>query len=162
MPVDCAQARAALTGRSQRLASHGRAAVLTRARTLASLCRAPNEHVRRQRADLHQRLREIRAAARRRALHEHELTTRRLASVAGKADGVLHDCRRKRPAELQSLALALGAHDPQRTLQRGYALVEGEDGKPIASAARARAEHELRLRFADDAIAVEVVDRLDA
>ena len=49
------------------------------------------------------------------------------------------DCRARRPRELEQLALALAAHDPQRTLERGYALVESPPGEPVASAAAARA-----------------------
>ena len=40
-----------------------------------------------------------------------------------KAASTLLDCRERRPRELEQLALALAGHDPQRTLERGYALV---------------------------------------
>ena len=42
----------------------------------------------------------------------------------------------RRAADLARLALALAAHDPQRTLERGYALVEGPDGEPVTSRRR--------------------------
>ena len=44
-----------------------------------------------------------------------------------------------RAAGLQALALALAAHDPARTLERGYALVTDRAGEPVTSAAAARA-----------------------
>ena len=62
--VHCGQARADLARAAGRLRDHGRRAVLTRARTLASFSRAPAAHLDRQRAHLHQRLREIRAGSR--------------------------------------------------------------------------------------------------
>ena len=37
--------------------------------------------------------------------------------------------------DLDRLAVALAAHDPQRTLERGYALVEDGAGEPVTSAA---------------------------
>src|SRR5438270_10565629 len=63
--MDCRAARAELAVRARRLSDHGRRAVIARARTLAQLSRAPAQHVRRHRSDLHQRLRELRASARR-------------------------------------------------------------------------------------------------
>jgi exodeoxyribonuclease VII large subunit len=54
------------------------------------------------------------------------------------------------------LALALAAHDPQRTLERGYALVESATGEPLTSAARARAAQDLRVRFADGSVPARV------
>ncbi|MGA2009730.1 MAG: exodeoxyribonuclease VII large subunit, partial [Solirubrobacteraceae bacterium] len=64
VPIDCAAARAALTASARRLRDHGHRAVLHRARTLAALTRAPAEQVARNRARLHQLLRELRAGAR--------------------------------------------------------------------------------------------------
>jgi len=58
--------------------------------------------------------------------------------------------------ELERLRLALAAHDPQRTLARGYALVEDAAGEPVTSAVAARAAGRLRLRFADDAVSASV------
>ena len=66
VPVDCASARRALAGSATRLERQGRRAIVERARALARLSRAPAAHVERHRARLHQHLRELRAAARRR------------------------------------------------------------------------------------------------
>ncbi|HWT94368.1 MAG TPA: exodeoxyribonuclease VII large subunit, partial [Solirubrobacteraceae bacterium] len=63
---DLVAARASLLQASRRLQAHSRSAILTRARTLATLSRAPARYVARERERLHQKLREIRAAATRR------------------------------------------------------------------------------------------------
>ena len=64
-------------------------------------------------------------------------------------------CRRtRRTAELERLRLALDAHDPQRTLERGYALVEDPRGEPVTAAADARRHERLTLRMADGGVAV--------
>src|SRR6185437_6215081 len=63
-----------------------------------------------------------------------------------------------RARELERLALALGGHDPQRTLERGYALVTDGDGAPVTSAEAARRLRALRLRFADGGVEAEVKD----
>ncbi len=157
--IDCAAARSEQARMAQRLHEHGRRAVLNRARLLASLSRAPGAHVERQRARLHQQLREIRAGSRRRLEGEHKVTERRALVVQRKAEAALSDCRQRRPRELERLALALAAHDPQRTLERGYAVVESAAGEPLTSAARAREARELLLRFADGAVPAQVRER---
>lgn len=155
--LDCARARTELAEQGRRLHKHGRHAVLSRARTLAMLARAPSAHVERQRTALHQRLREIRAGSRRRVAGERELTVRRAIVLERKAASTVRDCRTRSPSELRSLALALAGHDPQRTLERGYALVQSrETGEPIATAAAARKARKLALRFADDAVRAKV------
>jgi exodeoxyribonuclease VII large subunit len=73
-----------------------------------------------------------------------------------KASSSIADCRERRPRELERLALALAGHDPQRTLERGYALVQSPQGDPILTAAEARKTGALRLRFADGVLAAKV------
>jgi exodeoxyribonuclease VII large subunit len=150
--VHCVQARLDLARAALRLEHHGRRAVLGRARALASLTRAPSEHVARQRGGLHQKLREMRAAERRRLAEERRRTARGALALARVSEGALADCQRRRPRELERLALALAAHDPQRTLERGYALVQSPTGEAIASAAAAREHTAVRVRFADGAV----------
>jgi len=116
------------------------------------LSRAPSVHLERERTLLHQRLREIRAGSRRRVKGERATLARRGLVLARKTDSTLLDCRTRRPAELRRLALALAGHDPQRTLERGYALVQSAQGEPLATAAAARHAGALRVRFADDTI----------
>ncbi len=156
--IDCKAARRELASAAVRMRAQAGRAVLTRARAIAASSRAPGEHLRRQRAGLHQRMREARAAAGRRLASEQALSARRAGALSGKARGAIHACRRVRAEELRALTLALDAHDPQRTLQRGYVLVESQDGRHLASAAAASRERELRLRFADATIGA----RLDA
>jgi exodeoxyribonuclease VII large subunit len=133
--------------------------VLTRARLLATLSRAPTDHLERQRARLHQQLREIRAGSRRRVESERGVTRRRALVLQRKAASSLVDCRERRARELTQLALVLAGHDPQRTLERGFLLARSQDGRPLGSAEEARAARELRLRFADGELAAEVSDR---
>ncbi|HEX3910723.1 MAG TPA: exodeoxyribonuclease VII large subunit [Solirubrobacteraceae bacterium] len=155
----------ALRGRSElplaaaRIGEQSRRAVLMRARLLATLSRAPGAHVERQRSRLHQQLREIRAGSRRRLEDERGLGERRALVVQRKADAALLDCRERRPRELQRLALALAAHDPQRTLERGYALVESAGGEPLSSVAGARAAKDVRLRFADGRLPARIEEQ---
>ena len=156
VPVDCTAARRALVAASTRLRDHGRRAILVRARALAQLSRAPGQHVARHRGRLHQLLRELRASARRQTeagrLHvtRHATTLERTAARAAEGD------RARRGRELERLALALAAHDPERTMARGYALVQDRDGVPLGSAAAAREAAQLTLRFHDGAVAAEV------
>jgi exodeoxyribonuclease VII large subunit len=156
VPVDCAAARRVLAGAAARLGDHGRRAILVRARTLAQLSRAPAQHIARHRGRLHQLLRELRASARRNAeagrlhVNRHAATLQRTGARAAEGD------RARRSRELERLAMALAAHDPQRTMARGYALVEDRAGIPLGSASAARGARELTLRFHDGAVAAQV------
>jgi exodeoxyribonuclease VII large subunit len=154
--VDCAQARLQLHRAAMRLRHHSRSAVLGRARALAGLSRAPLEQLAHQRQRLHQQLREIRAAGHRRLADERTLTHRRTQVLVRQHNAALGRCRRHGPRELERLALALAAHDPQRTLERGYALVQGATGEPIPTAARAREQAGVSLRFADGAVGARI------
>jgi len=168
--IDCRAARADMAASARQLERHGRVAVLSRARTLTQLSRAPAEHVARHRAQLHQRLRELRASARRRVGHGRERANRHLLVLDRKAGGARVDGGRRlvelngratrlaqtstgttarRAEDLERLALALAAHDPELVLARGYAVVEGPSGDPITSAQGAIAARELALRFHD-------------
>jgi exodeoxyribonuclease VII large subunit len=151
--------RARIAESARRLRDHGRRAVLERARLLARISRAPSAHLDRQRARLHQQLREIRAGSRRRVETERGVTGRRAVVLQRKAASSLLDCSERRPRELAQLALALAGHDPQRTLERGYVLVRSREGLAIATAAEARGAPELELGFADGVVPVRVSDR---
>jgi exodeoxyribonuclease VII large subunit len=157
--VDCLRARKELARCAGRLREHGRRAVLARARLLCTLSRAPAAHLEAQRARLHQQLREIRAAWRRRVDSERRLTARRVLVLGRKAESSLLDCRGRRGRELEGLALALAAHDPQRTLERGYVLVLGPEQEPLPSAAAAREADDVGLRFADGTLRARMVRR---
>jgi exodeoxyribonuclease VII large subunit len=158
VPVDCHAARADLLAHGRRLQNHGRRAILDRARSLAHLARSPTAHVARHRRHLHQMLRELRASARRATEHgrsradTHRLVLSRTAARAQTSDAA------RRRAELDRLRLALAAHDPARTLARGYAMVSDRAGEPLTSAAAARAAGAVDLRFHDGVTPVRVVE----
>jgi exodeoxyribonuclease VII large subunit len=175
VPLDCAAARAALAAHTARLERQGRRAIVERARTLARLSRAPAAHVERHRTRLHQHLREMRAAARRRVIDGERANTGSGAALVRKAgaaelartrgalrarsDGAALErgataALERRRRDLDRLAVALAAHDPQRTLERGYALVEGADGEPVTSASDARRQARLTLRLHDGRVPV--------
>jgi exodeoxyribonuclease VII large subunit len=82
----------------------------------------------------------------------HLLVLGRTAARARSSDQV------RRRSELGRLALALAAHDPDRTLARGYALVEDRGGDPVTTAGAARTARDLRVRFRDGSVDVQVTD----
>jgi exodeoxyribonuclease VII large subunit len=148
VPLHCEEARTDLATCGRTLARHGRRAVVDRARTLSALSRAPAEHVARHRVRLHQHLREIRASARRQLAERRELgATHLLVLDRSRQRAVVDQARHGR--ELGRLALALEAHDPERTLERGYALVEDDAGELITRSDAARAADVLQIRFHD-------------
>ena len=149
--VHCTQARTDLVAVAGRLGVHGRRALLHRAQALARLARAPGEHLAGERRRLHPRLREIRAAGRRRIeADERARVARRALVLDRKARAAALGARRA--PRLNALALALAAHDPERTLERGYALVTDRAGDVVTTAAGARRAADVRLRFGDAAV----------
>jgi exodeoxyribonuclease VII large subunit len=156
VPIDCRAARADVSSLARRLHGHSRRAIVERARMLGHLSRAPAQHVARHRHHLHQLLRELRASARRACevgrsrTGIHTLVLGRTASRAQGSDAT------RRKHDLERLSLALAAHDPDRTLARGYALVEDRDGRPLGSAAEATAAGDVGLRFHDGSVPARV------
>jgi len=85
-------------------------------------------------------------------------------SVSANADALARrrelasrECAVRRPADLERLRLALAAHDPARTLARGYALVENAAGEPVSTVAGARAAKTVTLALSDGRIAARVL-----
>ncbi len=173
VPVDCMAARRDLAAVARRLERQGRRAIVERARALARLSRAPAAHVARHRSRLHQHLRELRASSRRCVAAGSRATTARGSALSRKAAAAATTVERgreraradaaalervagleRRRRDLDRLTMALAAHDPQRTLERGYALVEDAGGEPVTSAATAREQRELTLRLHDGRVAV--------
>jgi exodeoxyribonuclease VII large subunit len=150
-------ARASHAAAAARLREHGRRAVLSRARLLATLSRAPAGHLARQSTRLHQQLREVRAGSRRRLESERALSERRALVLQRKTQSALADSRQRHPRQLHQLALTLAAHDPQRTLERGYALVQSPSGEPLPTAALARGAQDVRVRFADATVPAKIL-----
>jgi exodeoxyribonuclease VII large subunit len=149
VPIDCRAARVELTTCARCLHRHGHRAILERARALGHLTRAPKQHITRHRRHLHQMLREFRASARRACDQGRSRASVHLVVLSRTATRSRTAERSKRQVELERLALALAAHDPQRTLARGYALVEDRAGEPLSSARAAREAKDIRLRFSD-------------
>ena len=86
-------------------------------------------------------------------------------------DGVCRRLRRRRGASAERAAtralerrrealrratVTLRAHDPERTLERGYALAETADSTPVTTADAAVAAGAVRLRFADGRVKAEI------
>ena len=176
--IDCGAARERLLGDARRLDTSARNAVVSRAKHLAALSRAPREHVSRHRIHLHQKARELRAASGRgldlRDAHVRRVLTvldRKLGATSIDADRARLDLRtqatalervtdrasERRLETLARLTAALNAHDPQRTLERGYALAIGPDGEPLQSAMAIRdAGGSFNLRMADATLPAEL------
>jgi exodeoxyribonuclease VII large subunit len=162
-----------VTASARRLQVHSRRAILHRARTLAQLSRAPAAHIARHRRHLHQLVRELRASARRDLADGHGLAAVHMKVLGRKAAvGRLERARglvvvrerlaalrrssqaaaAKRDRDLERMRLALAAHDPERALERGYALVQDRAGEPLTTAAAAREAGGVELRFHDGAV----------
>ena len=160
VPVDCRAARADLGALASRLSGHARRAIVVRARALGQLSRAPMQHVSRHRRQLHQLLRELRASARRACDRGQALADRHLLVMSRTSERTQGSEAARRRRELERLALALGAHDPERTLARGYALVQDRHGEPLGSAAAAQDAREVRLRFHDGVLGARIDEEL--
>ena len=156
VPIDCNAARAELAACARRLHVHSTRAISERARTLERLAAAPAQHVMRQRRQLHQLTREMRASARRAVSDGRARAARHLLVLGRSVERARTSERSGRERELQRLSLALAAHDPERTLARGYALVEDRAGDPLTSSDAARAARDIRVRFRDGAVEAEV------
>jgi exodeoxyribonuclease VII large subunit len=157
VPLDCLAARSGLERSAAALRRAGEGAVGSRSRHLVALARGPARALRRERIALNQKTREIRASSER-GLAERRAFQRRLASVvlaraARRAAGAEADSRRE---ALRRAEVAFRAHEPERTLERGYALAEDAAGEPVTSAAAAIAAGRVKLRFADRAVGAEI------
>ncbi len=175
--VHCGEAREWSARAASTIERCGRRAVLDRAHRLAEFSRAPAAALARHRGRAHQQVREIRAAGRRRLAEELEVTDRRLlvlrrkaatatgarerelAPALGRASDLDRAARAslaRRALDLERLRIALEAHDPERTLERGYALVEDVDGDLVTSASAAREARRLSVRFHDDRVRARI------
>ena len=179
IPVDLLAARGELRSLASLAHRSARQATATRAARLADASRAPDRSLRDERRRLHQMLREIRASAVRGAEERLALARTHALVVARKGDAyaagesavrtrLARDARTLRirgrfavagGAKLrEARARTLAAHDPQRTLERGYALVADDAGDPVTSAAGARERGHLDLTFADGSVGATIED----
>lgn len=156
VPCHPGEARQQLARSAARLRDHGRRAVVVRARHLEALARAPAQAVRRHRERLHQVLRELRASATRRVASEATRNGRAALVLSRKAGAAAGADAQRRRAALESLAAALAAHDPERTLARGYAIVDDGAGDLIGAAQDARRAGRVRLTFADGSVGAQI------
>ena len=177
--VDVAAQRRRLAAEAGRLSVRGRDAGRGRARRLAAIARALGHHTDGQRRRLHQQIREIRASAARAiargnrvgarhalvlgrkrtaALHGAAASGERLAFRAAALDRHAGAAATARGAELKRIAQTLAAHEPERVLERGYAIVSDAEGDVVTSAEAARERERLRVRFSDDDVLTEVVE----
>jgi exodeoxyribonuclease VII large subunit len=176
--VDCAAAADRLRHAARRLDSCGRAAVVRRARELGALSRAPRDHLDRHRRDLHQKAREIRAAGRRNIGAQVDWQERvagvvlarkrdaaaaavsaehaRTAARATRLDRAASAFAERRQAALAKHTAALFAHDPERTLERGYALLLDDSGEPLGSGAAVLKAGSFTARMADADVRAKV------
>jgi exodeoxyribonuclease VII large subunit len=176
--VDCAAAREWLGASAARMQARTRAGLLDRARALAAYSRAPRQHVAGHRQALHQKARELRAASRRGLAARVDYQSRIGATVlarkvdaaaaavtAGQAQVTTRAAsleraalalERRRSEVLAAHAAAIRAHDPERALERGYAMALGADGQPLGSAEAVRAAKDFELRMADGRVPARV------
>jgi exodeoxyribonuclease VII large subunit len=157
VPLDIAVARERLRGFAVQLQRQGRRGLLVRAQLLAQLSRAPFQHLQRHRTRLHQLVREIRASGRRAVSERRKLADVHLLVLGRSRERALGSEAPARRRGLERLALALAAHDPERTLRRGYALVEDRAGELVTSAGAARSAGDVSLRFADGRVPARVI-----
>jgi exodeoxyribonuclease VII large subunit len=154
IPLDCNAARTDLERCVAALRRAGEGAIGDRTPHLVALARGPARALRRECLALNQKTREIRAASARgvderlRQQRTFALVTERAARRAAGPQ------MRDRHGALRRALVALRAHDPERTLERGYALAESADGEPVTSAAAARSEERINLRFSDGRVSV--------
>jgi exodeoxyribonuclease VII large subunit len=157
VPLDCIAARGSLQRGAGSLRRAAEGAVPARTPHLVSLARGPARALRRERLALNQKTREIRAASER-GIAERLGFQRRLATVVlerARRRAAGPDMERRREA-LHRAAVALRAHQPERTLERGYALVEAGEGEPVTTAGAAG---RVRLRFADGSVGARIEER---
>jgi exodeoxyribonuclease VII large subunit len=157
---DIVMATAELRAMGSLISRTARTSFARRAQRLGECSGAPSRALREERGRLHQKLREIRAAAARQVSGRTKLTATHGLVVKRKADA-FPAVRGAVERQLNAYANALAAHDPERTLARGYAMVTDPDGAPIGSAAEARAKRDVNLRFADDAVRARIEDDRD-
>jgi exodeoxyribonuclease VII large subunit len=172
--TDCGDARRRLARDANRLGAAGRGSVVTQARRLVALSRAPRDHLARHRRELRQTARELRAVSGRRVGERIAFQARvgstvlgrklaaalagigrdatALRSEAASLDRAAARVADRRRETLDRLAAAIDARDPQRTLERGYALALGPDGEPLAGADAIRTAGDFDLRMADGTV----------
>ncbi len=83
----------------------------------------------------------------------------RLATAAATLDRARRVLEERRTQSLAAQSAALRAHDPERTLERGYALVLDAGGEPLATASAVREKGSFDIRLADGTVGAQVSER---
>ena len=161
VPLDIGAERTAMRSATGSLSRHAQSAIVGRARALAALARVPSEQIARQRRELNQGARELRASAQRRVALERERSATAAEVLRRKAVASAGPDKLARLRTLEGLSIALSAHDPRGVLERGYAIVNDRAGNVITSAAAARAAAEVQLKFADDDVGAKIISSDD-
>jgi exodeoxyribonuclease VII large subunit len=176
--IDCVRARQEIVANAARIARSPSAAVRDRAGVLVAMAGAPSRAVARERRELNQKAREVRASSERGIEGRHAALLGALERGLGPAvgrtlgtvsDGVSSAARRAEGAALSSgsavargreycrvSAVSLRAHDPQRTLERGFARVEDAGGGPVTSVPAAESAGQVNILFADGGVGATV------
>jgi exodeoxyribonuclease VII large subunit len=81
-----------------------------------------------------------------------------LAATVTALDRARSALEARRAEALATRSAALRAHDPERTLERGYALLLDHDGEPLPTAAAARQAGRFDVRLADGSVGAQVID----
>ncbi|MFL5779782.1 MAG: exodeoxyribonuclease VII large subunit [Thermoleophilaceae bacterium] len=167
--IDCGAALRALRVAAHGIDAAGRRAVVERARQLTGSSRAPREHLARHRTRLHQLARELRATTGRGRATRLDYQRRIAAAVMGRKadaarahaarqaaglgartsslDRAARDAAERRARWLARTGAALRAHDPERTLERGYALALDAGGEPLTAPGALREAGSFDLRM---------------
>ena len=175
---DLNRARSDLAGQAARFARVPAAAISGRATALTARAAAPARAVRVQRGVLDQTAREVRASSERGLASRRErigvLLAKSLSPAVGRAgrqgetalvglsvhasalEAVARASVEGGRALCRASAVTLRAHDPQRTLERGFTRVEDEAGDPILTTAQARVAGRFGVVFADGRVDTEI------
>lgn len=175
---DLRRARTDIAGLAARLSAARESAISSRAAPLTARAAAPARAVRAQRTVLDQKTREVRAASRRgiasrrervsvlldksispaarRALKSGEEAVSRVSDTGAAVAAAARSSVERGRAFCRAHSITLRAHDPQRTLERGYARVEDETGEPVVSTRQARVAGRFGVVFADGRVDAEV------
>lgn len=176
--LDCFRARTDLAGNGAAIERAARAAVAGRVPDLIARANGPARAVRVQRSALNQRTREVRASSERgQGKRRADLiggTGRHLSASAARAGRIVEEGVKRNTAapallaarvsrqlehdrvHVERRAVALRAHDPQRTLERGYARVEDDQAEPIVSSKDAKRAGSVKILFADGQVGATV------
>ncbi len=116
----------------------------------------------------HRTLSRLQAAEHDLSRHVHEIRLLSLSRIIsaeqdlGHQRAVIAQLGGQRLAEaeqiIEAYAREILGQGPKATLQRGFALAHGQDGKPVTSAHDARKTRDLDLEFHDGTVPVRVID----